>query len=143
VGMSFEFREHEVEMEQEIIKRDKEKDKLKKKLNQIKIDRLKFSIAQMQLTAKDRMREIKEWSRFKKRYNDGTFDTENVDTHQLESLGKVYNNKKNTLTPYSSQPEAFNILGQQISITRVQEERKKLEQKKKKAVDDLSAREKI
>ena len=138
VTMSFEFREREINLEQEIIKRDKEKDLLKKKLNQVEIDRLRFEIAQMQLTAKDRMREIKEWSQFKKKYNDGTFDDKNVDTHQLETLGKVYKNKRNTLTPYSPQPEVFNVLGQDISITRVQGERKKLEQEKKKALNDAS-----
>ena len=136
--MSFEFRTREINLEQEIIKRDKEKDLLKKKLNQVEIDRLRFEIAQMQLTAKDRMREIKEWSQFKKKYNDGTFDDKNVDTHQLETLGKVYKNKRNTLTPYSPQPEVFNVLGQDISITRVQGERKKLEQEKKKALNDAS-----
>ena len=138
VTMSFEFRTREINLEQEIIKRDKEKDLLKKKLNQVEINRFRFEIAQMQLTAKDRMREIKEWSQFKKKYNDGTFDDKNVDTHQLETLGKVYKNKRNTLTPYSPQPEVFNVLGQDISITRVQGERKKLEKEKKKALNDAS-----
>ena len=95
-------------------------------------------MANMQLIAKDRMREITEWSRFKKVYNDGTFDDKDVNTHQLESFGKIYQNKKNTLTPYSSQPEVFNILGQKMSILRVQEERLKLEQEEKKALDDVS-----
>ena len=142
VYMSFDFRKDEIKLAQEKIKRDKEKNKLKKKLNQIEIDRLLFGIAQMQLTAKDRMRELKEWSRLKKKYNDGTFDTTNVDAHQIESLGKVYDNKKNTITPYSSQPEVFNILGQQRSIARVKKERKQLEQLKKKVLHDLTDQQK-
>ena len=135
MDQSFEFREKEVELEQERRKMSKEKDKLEKKKIQIQIDRILFFMANMQLTAKDRMRELKEWSRFKKKYDDGTFDTQSVDTNQLESLEKIYANKKNTMTPYASQPEVFNILGQKMSIERVKEERLKLDYTKKKALD--------
>jgi hypothetical protein len=138
VELSFQYREHEIQLEQDKKKRDKTKDKLAKKLIQVEIDRKVYAMANMQLIAKDRMREIKEWSKFKKIYNDGTFDDQDVNTHQLESFGKVYQNKKNTLTPYSSQPEVFNILGQKMSILRVQQERLKLEQEEKKALDDAS-----
>ena len=138
VELSFQYREHEIELEQDKRKRDKTKDKLAKKLIQVEIDRKLYAMSNMQLIAKDRMREITEWSRFKKVYNDGTFDDKDVNTHQLESFGKIYQNKKNTLTPYSSQPEVFNILGQKMSILRVQEERLKLEQEEKKALDDVS-----
>ena len=92
----------------------------------------------MQLVARDRMREISEWSSFKKIYNDGTFDTKNVDTHQLESFSKLFKNKKNTLTPGSSQPEVFNVLGQLQTTERVVEERKaaQLNQEKRKAIEE-------
>ena len=40
------------------------------------------------------MREIKEWSKFKKRFDDGTFDTQDVNAHQLESYAEVFKNKK-------------------------------------------------
>jgi len=43
----------------------------------------------MQLVAAHRMREVTEWSNFKKIYNDGTFDDKNVDTHQLLSYKKI------------------------------------------------------
>jgi hypothetical protein len=43
----------------------------------------------MELTAKDRMREIRLWSQLKKEVDDGTFDKENVNTHQLESYHKI------------------------------------------------------
>ena len=136
--LSFQFRENEIEQEQDLKKLNNEKDKLAKKLLQVEIDRKIYAMANMQLIAKDRMRELKEWSLFKKKYDDGTFDTQDVNTHQLESLGKIYQNKKNTLTPYSSQPEVFNILGQKMSILRVQEEKVKLEHEEKKALDDAS-----
>jgi hypothetical protein len=143
IESSFDYRETEVKLEQERIKRDKEKDKLKKRLNEIEIDKLLFRMANMQLGAKDRVRELREWSYFKKKYDDGTFDTQHVDTNQLESLEKIYSNKKKTLSPYASQPEVFNILGQKMSIERVKGERILLEQEKKKALDNLSSKKKI
>ena len=90
----------------------------------------------MQLVARDRMREINEWSRFKKIYNDGTFDTQNVNTHQLESFSKIFKNKKNTLTQGSSQPEVFNVLGQLQTTERVQQERTQIEATKRAAIPD-------
>jgi hypothetical protein len=138
VELSFQHREHIIKLEQEKKKRDMTKDKLAKDLLQVEIDRKIYAMANMQLIAKDRMRELKEWSNFKKKYNDGTFDISDVNTHQLDSFEKIYQNKKNTLTPYSSQPEVFNILGQKMSILRVQEEKVKLEHEEKKALNDAS-----
>ena len=97
----------------------------------------------MQLTAKDRMREIKLWSQLKKENDDGSFDTQNVNTHQLESYHKIMVNRKNTLTSGSSQPEVFNVLGQLESIERIKKENVQLEGTKRKAISseqDLGAK---
>ena len=96
---------------------------LKKELIQVEIDQKTYGKATMQLVAAHRMREVTEWSNFKKIYNDGTFDDKNVDTHQLLSYKKIMKNRQNTLTPGSSQPEVFNVLGQMQTIERVEEER--------------------
>ena len=45
-------------------------------------------------------------------------------------------NRKNTLTPGSSQPEVFNVLGQMQSIERIEEERTALGHEKKKAISE-------
>ena len=136
MNLSFEYRKNEIEIKQLEKKRDEEKDELERELHQIEIDQKTFGKAGMQLTAKDRMREISEWSNFKKIYNDGTFDTKNVNTHQLESYGKVFRNRKNTLTQGSSQPEVFNVLGQLQTAERVQEERKQIESTKREAIPE-------
>ena len=73
------------------------------------------------------MRELKLWSQLKKENDDGTFDKQNVNTHQLESYHKIMINRKNTLTPGSSQPEVFNVLGQLETIERIKKERGQLE----------------
>jgi len=138
MNLSFDYRKNDVELEQKQLELKKEKDPLEKKLIQIEIDQKTYGKANMQLVARDRMREIAEWSSFKKIYNDGTFDTKNVDTHQLESFSKLFKNKKNTLTPGSSQPEVFNVLGQLQTTERVVEERQaaQLKQEKKKAIEE-------
>ena len=136
MNLSFDYRKNDVELEQKELELEKEEDPLKQKLIKIEIDQKTYGKANMQLVARDRMREISEWSTFKKLYNDGTFDTKNVDTHQLESFGKIFKNKKNTLTPGSSQPEVFNVLGQLQTTERVVEERKALGHQEKKAIEE-------
>ena len=76
----------------------------------------------MQLVARDRMREIKLWSKFKKKFDDGSFDTKDVNTHQLHSYHLTMKNKAETLTSGSSQPEVFNVLGQLQSIERIKKD---------------------
>ena len=89
---------------------------------QIDLDEKRYAKASMQLTARDRMREIKLWSHYKKKYDDGSFDTKNVNTHQLHSYHLTMKNKAETLTQGSSQPEVFNVLGQLQSIERIKKD---------------------
>ena len=52
--------------------------------------------------------------------NDSTFDTQDVNRHQLDSYAKIMQNKAKTLTDGSAQPEVFNVLGQLKTIERLQ-----------------------
>jgi len=118
--LSFDFRRNEAKikyLEHKIEKIEKENDgsfEDEYKLEKLKIDldEKKYSKANMELVAKDRMREITMWSNLKKEFDDGSFDTKSVNTHQLESYHKIMQNKAQTLTAGSSQPEVFNVLGQ-------------------------------
>jgi hypothetical protein len=134
--LSFDARTNDIEIKQKLKELEEETDELKKELIQVEIDQKTYSKASMQLVAAHRMREVTEWSNFKKIYNDGTFDDKNVDTHQLLSYKKIMKNRKNTLTPGSSQPEVFNVLGQMQSIERIEEERKALGHESKKAISE-------
>jgi len=136
--LSFEYRRNEVKIKRLEKKLLTEEDALKKELYQIDIDEKNFSKASMQLTARDRMREIKLWSKLKKEADDGTFDKEDVNTHQLESYHKIMINRKDTLTPGSSQPEVFNVLGQLQTIERVKKERGQIEHTKREALSQES-----
>ena len=55
--------------------------------------------------------------------DDGTFDKQDVNNHQLESYHKIMINRKDTLTQASTQPEVFNILGQLKSIEKIKKEK--------------------
>ena len=130
MSLSFDYRRAEVKIKRLQEKLDKEEDPLKKELLQIDIDEKTYNKASMQLIARDRMREIKLWSKFKKKFDDGSFDTKNVNTHQLNSYHLTMKNKAETLTSGSSQPEVFNVLGQLQSIERIKKDIQ-IENKKK------------
>mgnify|MGYP003632629025 FL=1 len=138
MSLSFDYRRTEVKLKRLQQKLKEETDELKKELIQIDIDEKTYSKANMELTAKDRMREIRLWSKLKKEVDDGTFDKQNVNTHQLESYHKIMLNRKDTLTPGSSQPEVFNVLGQLQTIERVKKERGQLEHTKREALSQES-----
>ena len=128
--LSFDYRRAEVKQKRIQEKFEKETDPLKKELLQIDIDEKTYQKAGMQLVARDRMREIKLWSKFKKQFDDGSFDNKNVNTHQLNSYHLIMKNKEETLKEGSSQPEVFNVLGQLQSIERIKKDLQIENQKK-------------
>ena len=138
--LSFDFRRTEVKIKRLQEKLDKEEDSLKRELLQIDIDEKVYGKASMQLVARDRMREIKLWSKFKKQFDDGSFDTKDVNTHQLNSYHLTMKNKAETLTQGSSQPEVFNVLGQLQSIERIKKENGQIETIKKPVLPGLTSK---
>ena len=131
MSLSFDYRRTEVKIKRLQEKLDNESHPLKKELIQIDIDEKIYNKASMQLVARDRMREIKLWSKFKKKFDDGSFDTKDVNTHQLHSYHLTMKNKAETLTEGSSQPEVFNVLGQLQSIERIKKEQGQLQHETK------------
>ena len=138
MSLSFEYRRNEVKIKRLEKKLEDETDELKVELAQIDLDEKRYTKASMQLTARDRMREIKLWSAYKTKYDDGKFDTKDVNTHQLESYHLVMKNKAETLTQGSSQPEVFNVLGQLQSIERIKEDHVQIEATKKPILPGLT-----
>ena len=112
VHLSFDARKNDVEIEK--LKRDikKEKDPLNKKLKQVELEEKIYGKAQMELVAKHRMREVATWSKLKKEFHDNTFDDRDVNTHQANSYLLRLREQQKTITPGTSQPEVFNVLGQ-------------------------------
>ena len=83
--LSFEYRKNEIDIEELQEKIKTEEDKFEKKRKQIELEQKLWSRASMELTSKDRMREIKLWSKLKKELDDGSFDNKNINTHQFEA----------------------------------------------------------
>jgi hypothetical protein len=137
--LSFDARRNEVKLKRLKQKLEKEEDPIKQELLQVDIDEKTYSVANMQLVARDRMREIKLWSTLKKEFNDGSFDDKDVNRHQLESYHQIMKNKAETLTSGSSQPEVFNVLGQLQTIERVKKSGEMIYNKKDKLTHDLGA----
>ena len=140
MSLSFDARRNEVKLKRLKQKLEKEEDELKRELLQIDIDEKTYSVANMQLVARDRMREIKLWSTLKKEFNDGSFNTKDVNRHQLDSYAIIMKNKAETLTSGSSQPEVFNVLGQLQTIERVKKSGEMIYNQKDKLTSDLGAK---
>ena len=119
VHLSFDARKNEVEIKK--LQRDikKEKDELEIELKQIELEEKLYGKAQMELVAKHRMREVATWSKLKKEFDDDNFDKQDVNTHQAHSYMLRLQHQKNTITPGTSQPEVFNVLGQLETLERV------------------------
>ena len=116
VHLSFDSRKNDIEIEK--LRRDvkKEKDPLDKKLKQVELEEKLYSKAQMELVAKHRMREVATWSKLKKEFHDNSFDDRDVNTHQANSYLLRLREQQKTITPGTSQPEVFNVLGQLESL---------------------------
>ena len=149
MSLSFDCRRSEAKvkwLENKIYKEENEGkndvDEYKLEKWKIDLDEARYGLANMQLVARDRMREIKLWSTLKKEFNDGSFDTKDVNRHQLDSYHLIMKNKAETLTSGSSQPEVFNVLGQLKSIERVKKSGEMIYNKKEQLTSDLGAKEK-
>ena len=130
--LSFDARKNDVEIDKIKIKIAKEKNKLDKQLLQIELEQKIYGKAGMELVAKHRMREVATWSKLKKEFHNGSFDDKDVNTHQAESYKIRLEHQKATLTPGSSQPEVFNVLGQLDTLNRVMKDGELLPNKENK-----------
>lgn len=122
VKLSFDYRKNNVailEIEEKL-----EGDDLNKfeRMNlEIEHDSAIWAREGMQISAKDRMREIGLWSEIKTALVEGNpeFDTEDVNVHQAESYLKKMENRKDTLTAGSGQSEVINVLGPLNTLRRL------------------------
>jgi len=142
MSLSFDCRRNEAKIKWLEKKLETETDEYKLEKYKIDLDEARYGLANMQLVARDRMREIKLWSTLKKEFDDGSFDTKDVNRHQLESYHHIMKNKAETLSSGSSQPEIFNVLGQLKTIERVKKSGEMIYNKKEQLTSDLGAKEK-
>ena len=136
--LSFEYRRNQAKINKLEEQIRTEKDEHEKINFEIDLDECRFYKASHERTAHHRMREIKMWSKLKKEFDDGSFNTEDVNQHQLESYGRQYAIKAKNLSENSDEADKFNVLGQLESLQRIKksgellsnEEKEKLNYKK-------------
>lgn len=109
VRLSFNLRRKKIDLA-ECLKDLEQAERYKKERLEIDKDELLFDIKCLELYAKDRVREIMMWSHFKKKYNDGSFDDKNVNTHQKESLFRSVLNRAQLAQNVSTE-ESLSING--------------------------------
>jgi hypothetical protein len=125
--LSFDYRKLEVELKKTERKLAEETDDLERELLQIELEEKLYAKANMQLVAKDRIRELDLWSKLKAELDDGSFDTQNVNTHQKESLKLTLENRAKMISPSSSPAEIANIMGPLRTAERLEKQKQQLQ----------------
>ena len=129
MGLSFEMRRNAIKrlkLEKKINKAIEKGDELKQMELQVDLDENLYGRACMEQVAHDRVREIQTWSKLKSELNDGTFDDQNVNTHQSKSMKLYLENRAKSLNPNSEVSEVINALGPLNTINRLSTEEGKL-----------------
>lgn len=120
VMLSYEYRKNMVEIKK--LERDLNgiEDLLDKELSKIEIEKKMFISKNQERTAKDRIRELKDWSEIKEREAKKMTEDEleAVDKHQLISYTKRFINQKMISGNSGSPAEKQNLDGQLISAVR-------------------------
>jgi len=122
MGLSFDLRKNAVErlrLERKMQEAVETGDNLDIMDIEIDLDQNLYAKANMEQVAHDRVRELKTWSKIKDELNDGTFDDQNVNTHQVHSLQLTLQNRVQALGPQSSPSEVINAVGPLQTVQRL------------------------
>ena len=111
MALSFEYRRNLVRLKHKEQKLETEKNSFKRERLEIDIDEKRWIIEQQKQEARHRIRELEHWSRIKAELDDGSFDTQNPNTHQAESLPLRFEHDLKSLTPGTPSSEVRNVLG--------------------------------
>ena len=124
IRMSFKYRKNMVKLKKLQKEFEETNDELEKERLQVEIDEQLFIKEEGERVGRDRAREIEHWSRIKKELDDGSFDTTNVNTHQMDSLKKQLEVRESYLTPVSNEGEILNVKGPLRTMNKKLEESK-------------------
>ena len=125
MNLSFDMRRSNVErlkLEKKMKAAEEEGDQLEIMSLQIELDQNLYNKACMEQVAHDRVREIQTWSKLKSELDDGTFDTQEVNTHQAESLHHRLAFRASALNEHSDPTEVANVVGQLQTMERLKKQ---------------------
>lgn len=129
MGLSFEMRRNQIKrlkLEKEMQEAIDEGDDLKQMELQIDLDENLYGKGNMEQVAHDRVRELQLWSQLKDELDDGSFDNQNVNTHQAETLHMVLENRVKALGSNAQPSEVINAAGPLQTISRLKDQEGKL-----------------
>ena len=129
MGLSFDLRKSNVKrlkLERKMQAAIDSGDDLKQMSIQIDLDENLYGKANMEQTAHDRVRELNTWSKIKHELKDGSFDDENVNSHQAESYKLALTNRVKSLGPNAGPAEVVNAVGPLQTIERLKTQDGKL-----------------
>lgn len=123
--LSFEYKRNDNKIRK--IKHDllKVKDTFEEEDLRIDLEEAEFRRKNMQVAARDRIREIKLWSKIKAECvaSDPNFNTTNVDNHQLISYGLSFANDFSCCNEHTPPADLRNLRGKFITVFRTLDER--------------------
>jgi hypothetical protein len=125
MNLSFDMRKVNVErlkLERKMKEAELKGDNLEIMEIQIELDQNLYNKACMEQVAHDRVREIQTWSKIKAELNDGSFDTQNVNTHQAHSLLLALENRVKGITQGTPATEALNAIGPYETAVRLRKQ---------------------
>lgn len=125
MALSFDMRRANVQrlkLEKKMKEAEESGDELEVMSIQIDLDENLYSKACMEQVAHDRVREIQTWSKIKSELDDGTFDAQNVNTHQAESLHHRLVFRAKALNENSDPTEVSNVMGQLQTMERLKKQ---------------------
>lgn len=125
VLLSFQYQRNEIKIERLRSEINNSKDRLNRKEKEIDLSEALYGKKNMELSARNRVRELRLWSKIKKELLPKVKDAKEVDTHQLVSYGKRFIYEVLNLDIDKATPgEARNIVGQfQAIMKRAEEQR--------------------
>ena len=122
MGLSFDLRRNQIKrmkLERKLEAAINSGDDLKQMELQIDLDENLYGRANMEQTAHDRVRELNTWSKIKSELDDGSFDSENVNSHQAESYRLALTNRVKALGPNAGPAEVVNAVGPLQTVERL------------------------
>ncbi|RLA17560.1 MAG: hypothetical protein DRQ62_14825 [Gammaproteobacteria bacterium] len=121
IKSSFECRRKLLEIDD--IKKRREEDNTDPYLS-LDLEEALFNVECLKDSMVDRIRELKMWHLLMVEYDDGTFDTEDVNMHQLDSYNKRFIAQAEVMGANGSPSENFNLVGQlRASLSFLKEEK--------------------
>lgn len=118
IELSFQYRRNQVKLKQLIKQLEISKDEFQIESLKIDIEELNYIISNQIQQAKDRVREIREWIDLMQELDDGSFDTQNLESSQLLSYTSSFIKKYIATKDNISGSEKTNLTGLLVTSLR-------------------------